>query len=76
MECYYTNMTSLWGCQHDCLRRVSIVTLGLRPRVTGRYSYYTSREDTPILLDESHVSTLLATCVSVGSLTAGHHSTY
>ena len=22
---YYTNMTSLWGCQHDCLPRVSIV---------------------------------------------------
>ena len=32
--------------------------------------YYTSRGDTPILLDESHVSKLLATCVSVGSLTA------
>ena len=32
--------------------------------------YYTSREDTLILLDESHVSKLLATCVSVGSLTA------
>ena len=32
--------------------------------------YYTSREDTLILLDESHVSKMLATCVSVGSLTA------
>ena len=32
--------------------------------------YYTSRENTLILLDESHVSRLLATCVSVGSLTA------
>ena len=32
--------------------------------------YYTSREDTLILLDESYVSRLLATCVSVGSLTA------
>ena len=32
--------------------------------------YYTSREDALILLDESHVSKLLATCVSVGSLTA------
>ena len=31
---YYTNMTSLWGCQHDCLPRVSDVTLGLRPGVT------------------------------------------
>ena len=31
--------------------------------------YYTSREDTLILLDESHVSKLLATCVSVCSLT-------
>ena len=34
------------------------------------YIYYTSREDTLILLDESHVSKMLATCVSVGSLTA------
>ena len=33
--------------------------------------YYTSRENTLIPLDESHVSRLLATCVSVGSLTAG-----
>ena len=32
--------------------------------------YYTSREDTRILLDESHVIKLLATRVSVGSLTA------
>ena len=32
--------------------------------------YYTSRENTLILLDESHVSKLLATCVSIGSLTA------
>ena len=32
--------------------------------------YYTSREDTLILLDESHVSKLLATCASAGSLTA------
>ena len=32
--------------------------------------YYTSREDTFILFDESHVSKMLATCVSVGSLTA------
>ena len=32
--------------------------------------YYTSREDTLILLDESHVSKMLATCFSVGSLTA------
>ena len=32
--------------------------------------YYTLREDTLILLDESHVSRLLVTCVSVGSLTA------
>ena len=34
-------------------------------------SYYTSRENTLIPLDESHVSRLLATCVSVGSVTAG-----
>ena len=33
-------------------------------------TYYTSRENTLILLDESHVSKLFATCVSVGSLTA------
>ena len=33
--------------------------------------YYTSRENTLIPLDESHVSRLLATCVSVGSVTAG-----
>ena len=33
------------------------------------YIYYTSRENTLIPLDESHVSKLLATCVSVGSLT-------
>ena len=32
--------------------------------------YYTSREDTLILLDERHVSRLLATRVSVGCLTA------
>ena len=32
--------------------------------------YYTSREDTLILLDESHVSKMQATCVSVASLTA------
>ena len=32
--------------------------------------YYTSREDTLILLDESHVSKMLATCFSVGSSTA------
>ena len=32
--------------------------------------YYTSREDTLIPLDESHVSKLLATCASAGSLTA------
>ena len=31
--------------------------------------YYTSLENTLILLDESHVSRLLATCVSVGSVT-------
>ena len=81
-----TNMTSLWDCQHDSLPLVSIVTLGLRPRVPmltrGRQSCwqthrdvifvycYTSRENTLILLDESHVSKLLATSVSVGSLTA------
>ena len=35
------------------------------------YIYYTSRENTLIPLDESHVSRLLATCVSVGSVTAG-----
>ena len=29
-----TNMTCLWVCQHDSLPLVSIVTLGLRPRVT------------------------------------------
>ena len=34
-------------------------------------SYYTSRENTLIPLDESHVSRLLATCVSVGLVTAG-----
>ena len=33
-------------------------------------SYYTSREDTLILLDETHVSRLLATFVFVNSLTA------
>ena len=33
--------------------------------------YYTSRENTLIPLDESHVSRLLATCVSVDSVTAG-----
>ena len=33
--------------------------------------YYTSRENTLIPLDESHVSRLLATYVSVGSVTAG-----
>ena len=33
--------------------------------------YYTSHENTLIPLDESHVSRLLATCVSVGSVTAG-----
>ena len=33
-------------------------------------SYYTSRENTLIPLDESHVSKLLATCVSKGSLKA------
>ena len=32
--------------------------------------YYTSREDTLILLDKSHMSKVLATCVSEGSLTA------
>ena len=32
--------------------------------------YYTSRENTLIPLDESHVSKLLATCFSIGSLTA------
>ena len=32
--------------------------------------YYTSHENSLILLDESHVSKLLATFVSVGSLTA------
>ena len=32
--------------------------------------YYTSREDTLIPLDECHVSKLLATCASAGSLTA------
>ena len=31
--CHYTNMTSLWVCQHDCLPRVSIVTRGRSPRV-------------------------------------------
>ena len=37
----------------------------------GYISFYnTSREDTLILLDESHVSKMLATYVSVGSLTA------
>ena len=34
------------------------------------FFYYTSREDTLILLDESHVSKMLATCFFVGSLTA------
>ena len=34
------------------------------------FCYYTSREDTLIPLDESHVSKLLATCASAGSLTA------
>ena len=34
------------------------------------YVYYTSREDTLIPLDENHVSKLLATCASAGSLTA------
>ena len=34
------------------------------------YIHFTSHEDTLILLDENHVSKLLATCVSVGSLTA------
>ena len=28
-------MTSLWGCPHDSLPLVSIVTLGLRPRGGG-----------------------------------------
>ena len=32
--------------------------------------YYTSRENNLIPLDESHVSKLLATCFSIGSLTA------
>ena len=32
--------------------------------------HYISCEDTHILLDESHVSKMLATCVSVGFLTA------
>ena len=39
--------------------------------LTHIFLYYTSRENTLIPLDESHVSRLLATCVSVGSVTAG-----
>ena len=44
-----TNMTSLWGCQHESLHLVSIVTLGLRPRMTmltwGRQSCWQPHRD-------------------------------
>ena len=41
-----------------------------KPTTRSNTVYYTSREDTFMLLDESHVSKLLATFVSVRSLTA------
>ena len=51
---YYTNMTSLLGCQHDCLPRVSIVTRGLRLRVTvlsrGRQSCWQPHRDVIFVL--------------------------
>ena len=51
------------------------ISFGMRIRLLiapdANMTYYTSRENTLIPLDESHVSRLLATCVSVGLVTAG-----
>ena len=47
-----------------------IHTRGSAPNTFAKFDYYTSREDTLILLDGSHVSKMLASCFSVGSLTA------
>ena len=41
--CYYTNMTSLWGCQHNCLPQVS------NPTGMSYLFYYTKQPPPPPL---------------------------
>ena len=72
---YYTSMASRWGYHDGMSPEGGWFSRGRSPRENHHPegdipSYYTSRENTLIPFDESHVSKLLATCVSVGSLTA------
>ena len=56
---YYTNMTSLWGCQHGFLPQISFVTRGRSPKVTmltrGRLSCWQPHRDVIfVLLYQTH----------------------
>ena len=82
---YYTNMTSLWGCQHDCFPRVSIVTQGRSPRLTmltrGRLSCWQPHMDVifvllyrtpPLTPGRFTVLTMLGCHISLSYRTTNH----
>ena len=75
MYCCMLPIVTMYCCMlpivtmYCCMLPIVTMYCCMLPIVT--MYYYTSRENTLIPLDESHVSRLLATCVSVGSVTAG-----